>query len=101
MEKNKILDKLREIASSDNVTVNKHLEVDDQIRWYWSWQAAEQIEEMTTKDLAELYFDGGLKPYSTIDDVIKEIDEMEFNDSDLKSVFSHFENFLKGELNNE
>lgn len=96
MNKTEVLAKMREIASSDEVTVNKHFEADDHIRWYWAWQSAEQASEWTTKDLAEIYFEDGIKPYSTVDQVIDEI--VDFDGENIEATFDQFKKFLKGEL---
>ena len=44
MTKEDILKKLREIADGD-VKINKHLNVDELIRWWWSQEAAEIVAD--------------------------------------------------------
>ena len=95
--KEEVLKKLREIASyKDNVAVNHHLTPDEHIRWYWAWQSAEQASEWTMKDLAQIYFDGGIKPYLTAEEVAAEI--VEFDKENLEATYEHFKKFLKGEI---
>ena len=95
--KEEVLKKLREIASDkDNVAVNHHLTPDENIRWYWAWQSAEQMSEMTTKDLAEIYYESGIKPYLTAEGVAAEI--VEFDKENLEATYEHFRKFLNGEV---
>ncbi len=94
MNKEEILSKLREMAIED--TVNKHLDIDDRIRWWWSWQAAEQASEWTTKDLTEIYFEGGIKPYTSVEQVVEEL--ADFDEENLNASFENFKEFLKGNV---
>lgn len=93
MTKEDILKKLREIADGD-VKINKHLNVDERIRWWWSWEAAEQLQEYaTTKILAEMYFDG-IKACTSAEIVADELSE--YDEENLNIALSNFKKFLFG-----
>ncbi len=95
MNKDIVLAKLREIAQGEDL-VNPHLDVDAKIRWWWAWQSAEQMSEMTTKDLAEIYFDSGIKPYTTAEQVAEEV--YEFDKENVEAAFKQFREFMKGNV---
>lgn len=93
--KEQVLAKLREIATG-TFKVNNHLTVDERIRWYWAWQSAQQASEWTTKDLAEIYYESGIKPYLTAEEVAAEI--VEFDKDNLETTYEHLRKFLNGEV---
>lgn len=71
--------------------------IDEAIRWWWSWQIAEQmLEDFRVKDLAESINDGTLPRFLTIEDTIEDIQKYVEEDTELwELVKKQFTSFYK------
>lgn len=102
MKSQYILNELRELGKTVLPGIKIRLRdkadiIDEAIRWWWSWQIAEQmLDDMRIKDLAEAINDGTLPRFLTIEDTVEDIRMYVEEDEELwELVKKQFTSFYK------